>query len=147
MLIKLHILSEYQVSKLFTIPSKFHFWLKKSFKLDFLRMAKMQLTGFRVAPSIFVMMDRYARWPKIKVMTKTPNADMTIKAMEEIFQRNRVPIICQSDNGSPFQSADMTNYANQKGYEPVHVTPEWPRANGMVERFNRSMKWSSQPGR
>ena len=53
MLIKLHILSEYQVSKLFIIPSKFHFWLKKSFKLDFLRMAKTDLTGFRVAPSNF----------------------------------------------------------------------------------------------
>ena len=54
MLIKLHILSEYQVSKLFIIPSKFHFWLKKSFKLDFLRMAKTDLTGFRVAPSKWV---------------------------------------------------------------------------------------------
>ena len=93
---------------------------------------------------IFVMMDRYARWPEIKVMTKAPNAEMTIKAMEEIFQRNGVPIICQSDNGSPFQSAEMTTYANQKGYEPVHVTPEWPRANGMVERFNRSMKEALQ---
>ena len=93
---------------------------------------------------IFVMMDRYARWPEIKVMTKAPNAEMTIKAMEEIFQRNGVPMICQSDNGSPFQSAEMTTYANQKGYEPVHVTPEWPRANGMVERFNRSMKEALQ---
>ena len=61
MLIKLHILSEYQVSKLFIIPSKFHFWLKKSFKLDFLRMAKTDLTGFRVAPSIcLVEIDIYS---------------------------------------------------------------------------------------
>ena len=35
-------------------------------------------------------------------------------------------------------------YRPTPSYEPVHVTPEWPRANGMVERFNRSMKEASK---
>ena len=57
-----------------------------------------------------------------------------------------VPEVCQSDNGSPFQSQEMSDFAETCGYYHHHVTPEWPRANGAVERFNRSMKESIQAG-
>ena len=93
---------------------------------------------------IFVMVDRYSRWPEIKILGRAPNAKTTISAIDRIFQRQGVPEECQSDNGPPFQSSDMANYAQQRGYQHKHITPEWPRANGMVERFNRSMKEALQ---
>jgi len=38
----------------------------------------------------------------------------------------------------------MADFALKSGFEIKHVTPVWPRANGMVERFNRSMKEAVQ---
>jgi hypothetical protein len=93
---------------------------------------------------IFVMIDRYTRWPEAKIMGKAPTAGMTMKAMTDIFTNKGVPELCQSDNGPPFQSQEMADFARDQGYEHKHVTPEWPRANGMVERFNRTMKEAVQ---
>ena len=69
---------------------------------------------------------------------------MTCDALEDIFKDKGVPEICQSDNGSPFQSQEMLDFSRKHGYRHVHITPEWPRANGMIERFNRSMKEAVQ---
>ena len=41
----------------------------------------------------------------------------------------------------------MKKFANQQGYKHKFVTPVWPRANGMVERFNRGMKEAVQTAR
>ena len=93
---------------------------------------------------VFVMIDRYSRWPEIKILRRAPDAKMTTRAMEEIFRNKGVPELCQSDNGPPFQSKEMLEFSTKYGYKHTHITPEWPRANGMVERFNRSMKEAIQ---
>ena len=89
---------------------------------------------------IFIMIDRYSRWPEMTWFRNAPNANTTIAAMEKIFTNKGVPAVCQSDNGSPFQSKEMEQFAQSSGYRHHHITPEWPRANETVERFNRSMK-------
>ena len=63
--------------------------------------------------------------------------------MRSIFANKGVPAVCQSNNGSPFQSQEMADFAKHREYSHHHVTPEWPRAN-RVERFNRSMKTALQ---
>jgi hypothetical protein len=73
-----------------------------------------------------------------------PNANITITAMEKIFTNKGVPAVCQSDNGLPFQSKEMEQFAQSSKYRHHHITPEWPRANGTVERFNWSMKKALQ---
>ena len=97
---------------------------------------------------IFVLIDRYTRWPEVKIMQKAPDAKMTINAfiifMKDIFVNKGTPELCQSDSGPPFQSQEMSDFAQNCGYDHKHVTPEWTRANGMVERFNRSMKEAVQ---
>ncbi|XP_028415680.1 uncharacterized protein K02A2.6-like [Dendronephthya gigantea] len=93
---------------------------------------------------IFIMIDRYSRWPEMAWFRKAPNANTTIAAMQRIFTNKGVPAVCQSDNGSPFQSREMEQFAQSSGYHHHHITPEWPRANGTVERFNRSMKEALQ---
>ena len=95
---------------------------------------------------IFVMIDRYSRWPEIATLGSAPNASTTCKAMLSIIQNKGVPGVCQSDNGPPFQSEEMCRFATEWGYTHKHITPEWPLANGMVERFNRSMKEAVQVG-
>ncbi|CAB4040783.1 uncharacterized protein K02A2.6-like [Paramuricea clavata] len=93
---------------------------------------------------IFIMIDRYSRWPEMAWFRNAPNANTTIAAMEKIFTNKGVPAVCQSDNSSPFQLKEMEQFAQSSGYRHHHITPEWPRANGTVERFNRSMKEALQ---
>ena len=56
---------------------------------------------------IFIMMDRYSRWPEMAFFRSAPNANTTITAMEAIFANKGVPNTCQSDNGPPFQSQEL----------------------------------------
>ena len=95
---------------------------------------------------IMIIIDRYSRWPEMAFFRKAPNAKQTISAMETIFANKGTPEVCQSDNGPPFQSSEMADFAKWAGFYHKHITPEWPRANGTVERFNRSMKEAIQAG-
>ena len=95
---------------------------------------------------VFVMIDRYSRWPECKIMKRAPDAKMTCNAIREVIRNQGRPEFLQSDNGPPFQSKEMRSFAEEMGYDHVHITPEWPKANGMVERFNRSMKEAVQAG-
>ena len=95
---------------------------------------------------IFVLIDRYSHWPEVAFFKNAPTSVSTIKVMKEIFSRKGIPYTCQSDNGQPFRSTDMKTFANQSGFSLKHIVPEWPRANGTVERFNRSMKEAIQAG-
>ena len=95
---------------------------------------------------IFVMIDRYSHWPEIAFFRQPPTAKTTITVMQRIFANKGIPMICQSDNGQPFQSAEIKFFASKQGSVLKHITPEWPRANGTVERFNRCMKEAIQAG-
>ena len=95
---------------------------------------------------IFIMIDRYSRWPEMVLFNKAPNSKTTVSAMKSIFTNKGVPLVCQSDNGPPFQSDELHQFSKQTGFRLKHITPEWPRANGMVERFNRSMKEAVMAG-
>jgi len=54
--------------------------------------------------------------------------------------------MCQADNGPPFDSTELRRFAKNEGFILKHVTPIWPRANGEVERFNKTMKAAVQKG-
>ena len=95
---------------------------------------------------VFVMVDRYSRWPECKVLKRAPDAKTTCRVIRDIVRSHGCPEVVQSDNGPPFQSKEMSEFARNMGYRHKHITPEWPKANGMVERFNRSMKEAVQAG-
>ena len=88
---------------------------------------------------IFIMIDRFSKWPEMQIMKKPPDAMMTRKAMKGIFDRQGVPEVCQADNGPTFRSEKIKQLAREEGFELRYITPYWPQANGEVERFNRSM--------
>ena len=96
---------------------------------------------------IFVMIDRYSKWPEVALFRKAPDSKDVKTAMGLIFDDKGVPFKCQSDNGSPFQSDELKKFARKEGFILKHITPEWPRANGEVERFNRSIKAAVQKGK
>ena len=82
----------------------------------------------------------------MKFFRKAPQTKGTIDALKTVFSSQGVPEVCQSDNGQPFRAREMKEFAQQMGFAHKHITPVWPRANGMVERFNRTMKEAIQTG-
>ena len=94
------------------------------------------------------MIDRYSKWPEMKISQKAHTAKSTIQAINSIFCSQGVPEVVQSDNGQPFRSTKMKmkTFSLQLGYRLQFITPYWPRANCMAERFNPSMKEPLQAG-
>ena len=70
----------------------------------------------------------------------TPKAHTTIEDRQKIVTNKGVPAVYQSETGPPFQSAEIQQFTQSSGYHHHIITPEWSRANGTGERFNRSMK-------
>ena len=95
---------------------------------------------------IFIVIDRYSKWVEMATFQHAPNADEVKTALDHIFYSQGVPFRCQADNGPPFQSKELRRYARKQGFTLKHITPEWPWANGEVERFNRTMKEAVQKG-
>ena len=79
----------------------------------------------------------------MKIVKKAPETKGTIEAMNMIFSGHGVPEVCQSDNGQPFRAKEIKMFT-QKMEVMQSMLHLW--ANGMVERFNRSMKEAIQAG-
>ena len=82
----------------------------------------------------------------MEIFKHAPNTSEVSSALDKMFDSHGTPISCQADNGPPFQSQELRKYARQQGFTLRHITPEWPQANGEVERFNRTMKAAVQKG-
>ncbi len=51
-----------------------------------------------------------------------------------------IPLRVKTDNGPPFTSKNFEEYCQYMGIAHHFITPRHPRANGLVENFNRMMK-------
>ena len=85
---------------------------------------------------VLVVIDEYSRFADIDFTTST-SAKATIPKLDRIFSSYGIPLQRKSDNGAPFNSEMFTNYCKFMGIEHHTITPLHPRANGLVENFNR----------
>ena len=91
---------------------------------------------------LLTVIDRTTRWPEA-----FPIADITAATCARAFMRGWVarfgaPLIITSDRGRQFTSALWNAMATALGTE-VHTTTSYhPQANGIVERFHRTLKAS-----
>ena len=58
--------------------------------------------------------------------------------------RNGYPNELVSDNGRQFVSDEFEHFLTENGIKHRKVIPYWPRANGLVEIFNKSLKKAVQ---
>jgi hypothetical protein len=61
-------------------------------------------------------------------------------ALDRIMSLYGVPKELGSDNGPPYQSADLDKFAKYLGYQHNHKIPYAPWANGMAENFMKNLK-------
>ena len=88
---------------------------------------------------LLVLIDEYSRFPEVEIVHST-SAMATIPKLDGIFSRQGIPDVVKSDNGPPFNSDEFANFASFLGFEHRKVTPYWPKANGEVERFMRTLE-------
>lgn len=88
--------------------------------------------------TILVIVDYFSRFSRATFVNST-DFESTVKALEETFDLYGKPRKFLCDNGPPFQSSEFANWAERRGIKMVHSTPLWPRQNGMVERFMKSL--------
>lgn len=57
--------------------------------------------------------------------------------MKRMFATHGVQKCVQTDNGPPFNSNDLKEFAGEVGFRHKKVTPRHPKAQGQVEGFNK----------
>ena len=62
-----------------------------------------------------------------------------IKKLESTFSRHGYPLTLKTDNGPNLISVEMENYLHSQGIHQVKSATYWPRSNGEVERYNRTL--------
>ena len=88
---------------------------------------------------LLVVTDDYTRYPVVDVIS-TVSFKVVEPRLNKIFSEFGIPEVLRTDNGPPFNGKDFANFARTLGFKHRKVTPLWPRANGEVERFMRTIK-------
>ena len=82
--------------------------------------------------NLLVLVDYHSRWIEVDVVKATTS--------KIIIQRLDVqPKSLRTDNDPNLVSNEFEDYLKEMGVEHRHTTPLWPRANGEVERQNRTL--------
>jgi transposase InsO family protein len=85
---------------------------------------------------LLVVIDEYSRFPILKAIN-TNTAEIVIKVLKDIFDLFGRPSTLKTDNGAPFQGYKFSQFMKEYGINHRKITPLWPRANGICERFMR----------
>ncbi|XP_058449428.1 uncharacterized protein K02A2.6-like [Malaya genurostris] len=88
--------------------------------------------------SILVVIDYYSRYQVVEVVTKVTSSEL-IKRFRRIFTELGRPDVLATDNATYFSSTEFKDCFVDMGVKLTKTTPYWPRANGEVERQNRSL--------
>lgn len=89
---------------------------------------------------LLVVMDYYTKWPEAYPL---PNQEATTVArtiVNEFVCRYGVPLELHSDQGRNFESAVFREMCCLLGIKKTRTSPRHPESDGMVERYNRTLK-------
>lgn len=92
------------------------------------------------ATHLLTIIDRNTRWPEAIPLRDTSTVECSRALISVWIARFGVPSDISSDQGPQFTSALWSEVAKRLGVTLHHTTAYHPQANGMVERFHRSLK-------
>ena len=89
---------------------------------------------------LLTMIDRSTRWPEA-----VPLRNITAKEVSKTFYQHWVsrygaPVEITTDQGKQFESNLFTELTQFLGCKHIHTTAYHPQANGIIERWHRSLK-------
>lgn len=76
------------------------------------------------------------------VLRRLERVFLTVRRMDSEIHMSKWRI--ESDNGSPFNSKEFNEFAEQEGFQHPRVTPLHPKANGEVKRFMQTLNKTEQ---
>ena len=88
---------------------------------------------------ILVLMDYVTKWPEAFAL-RNGTAETIVNFLIEVTARIGVPQELLTDNGSNFMSKVMKKYCSMTGIKQIRTSPYHPQTDGMVERFNATLK-------
>ena len=93
---------------------------------------------------LFTMVDRWTHWPEAVPMTDITAESCVSTMMSGWIARFRSPEVITTDLGQQFTSGLWQSFVRILGSFTPKTTSYLPQANGMVERFHRSLppSWS-----
>ena len=80
-----------------------------------------------------VTSDYYSRWIEIDYLRSTTAAEV-ISKLKGHFAREGIPQTIRSDNGPQFKAAEFQQFAREWDFQHATSSPNWPQANGQVEK-------------
>lgn len=87
---------------------------------------------------ILVVVDAFTKYVRL-YPTKTTNSTEVIRHLENYFRAYSVPCRIVSDRGTAFSSAKFSDFCKKYKVHHIMNATACPRANGQVERFNRTL--------
>lgn len=91
---------------------------------------------------LLTCIDRATRWSESIPLTDTTASSVAIAFISGWISRFGVPLEVVTDRGSQFQSEFFANLSSIIGFHHIRTTSYNPRANGIIERFHRTLKAS-----
>ena len=89
---------------------------------------------------LLTCVDRYTRWPEAIPLSDTSAISVASAFLHHWVARFGVPATVTSDRGPQFTSELWRQLSSTVGYTLSPTTAYHPQANGMVERFHRTLK-------
>ena len=88
--------------------------------------------------SLLVTVDYYSRYFEVDILHST-TSKVIISRLRTQFAWHGIPHSLRTDNGPQFVSDEFRQFLSEMGIQHRRNTPLWPRANGEVERQNRTL--------
>ena len=88
---------------------------------------------------ILVLSDYATRFPEAFPL-RTITAPVVLRALVQFFSRVGIPDEILTDQGTNFTSRLMHLFNQQLGISAIKTTPYHPQTDGLVERFNQTLK-------
>ena len=89
---------------------------------------------------ILVAMDYTTKWPEAFAL-KNATAETIVDCLIELTARVGIPEEILADNGTNFMSKVMKQFCQTTGVHQIRTSPYHSQTDGMVERFNSTLKW------
>ena len=80
------------------------------------------------------------KWPEVFAVPDQSAATIARLLVEEILSRHGVPTELLSDRGQPVLSGLMKEVEKILGFHKVNTSAYHPQTDGMVERYNRTLR-------
>lgn len=80
-----------------------------------------------------LVVDYYTKYVELALLSNS-TATSVINHLKSIFSRHGIPKILQSDNGTPFNSKEISTFMSEWQIDHTTSSPYHSRSNGMVER-------------